>query len=114
MITSEKARVQHSDRDFLDEFIADREQQNPSFPLMVNRALLRREVARALLERRLALGLSQADLAATLETSQSTIARLEKGEGDVRLSTLERLAAALGGRINLEVIFGSELNGQPG
>ena len=101
------------DKDFLDEFIADREHQNSSFPLTVNRALLRREMARTLLDRRHALGLSQADLAAVLETSQSTIARLEKGEGDIRLSTLERLAAALGGRISLEVIFSSELNNHP-
>jgi hypothetical protein len=32
-------------------------------------------------------------------TSQSAVARLESGSGDVRASTLERYAAAIGGEI---------------
>jgi len=41
------------------------------------------------------LGLSQTDVAARMGTSQSAVARLESGDADVRLSTLERYAAAL-------------------
>jgi len=40
--------------------------------------------------------LSQTEIAARMGTSQSAVARLESGELDVRLSTLERYAAALG------------------
>jgi predicted transcriptional regulator len=47
------------------------------------------------------LGLSQTEVAARMGTSQSAVARLESGDADVRLSTLERYAAALG--FSLEV-----------
>ena len=42
------------------------------------------------------LGLSQTDVAARMGTSQSAVARLEAGDADVRLSTIERYAAAVG------------------
>jgi predicted transcriptional regulator len=43
-----------------------------------------------------ALGLSQTEVAARMGTSQSAVARLEAGDVDIRLSTLERYAAAVG------------------
>jgi predicted transcriptional regulator len=61
----------------------------------------RRALADELLARRLELGLSQTEVAARMQTSQSAIARLESGDADVRLSTLERYAAALGQELNL-------------
>ena|SRR5215472_5401528 len=45
-------------------------------------------------------GLSQTEIAARMSTSQSAVARLESGEADVRASTLERYAAAVGGQIS--------------
>jgi transcriptional regulator with XRE-family HTH domain len=48
-------------------------------------------------------GLSQTEVAARMGTSQSAIARLEAGEGDVRASTLERYAAAIGGELAWEL-----------
>lgn len=48
-----------------------------------------------LVGRRRELGLSQTEVAALMRTSQSAVARLEAGNADVRLSTLERYAAAL-------------------
>ena len=44
-------------------------------------------------------GLSQTEVAARMGTSQSAVARLESGASDVRASTLERYAAAIGGEI---------------
>ena len=49
--------------------------------------------------RRQAAGLSQTEVAARMGTSQSAVARLESGTADVRASTLERYAAAVGGQI---------------
>jgi len=45
---------------------------------------------------RLKKGWSQSRLAAEVGTSQPHIARIERGTEDVRISTIERLAAALG------------------
>jgi ribosome-binding protein aMBF1 (putative translation factor) len=56
-------------------------------------------LVRALAERRQAAGLSQTEVAARMGTSQSAVARLEAGLPDVRASTLERYAAAVGGQI---------------
>lgn len=62
----------------------------PVFPGFSEMAKKRRE-----------LGLSQTEVAARMGTSQSAVARLESGDADVRISTLERYAAALG--FSLEV-----------
>lgn len=51
---------------------------------------------REMAQKRQELGLSQTEVAARMGTSQSAVARLEAGDADVRLSTLERYAAALG------------------
>jgi predicted transcriptional regulator len=57
---------------------------------------------REMAERRVELGLSQTEVAARMGTSQSAVARLEAGDGDIRLSTLERYAAAIGVELKWE------------
>src|ERR1700743_3406505 len=52
-----------------------------------------------LAQRRQEAGLSQTEIAARMGTSQSAVARLEAGAADMRASTLERYAAALGSEI---------------
>jgi len=59
----------------------------------------RGRLVRELAERRQAAGLSQTEVAARMGTSQSAVARLESGTADMRASTLERYAAAVGGQI---------------
>ena len=56
----------------------------------------RRRLVAELTDQRRSAGLSQTEVAARMGTSQSAVARLETGEADVRVSTLERYAAALG------------------
>ncbi len=59
----------------------------------------RGRLVRELAAQRQAAGLSQTEIAARMGTSQSAVARLESGTADVRASTLERYAAAVGGQI---------------
>jgi transcriptional regulator with XRE-family HTH domain len=69
---------------------------HPLLPGFKELAERRQALADELVSRRLALGLSQTEVAARMGTSQSAVARLEAGLSDVRLSTLERYAAAVG------------------
>jgi ribosome-binding protein aMBF1 (putative translation factor) len=48
-------------------------------------------------------GLTQEELARRLETKKSAISRIENHAGDIRLSTLERYAKALGRSLALEL-----------
>lgn len=89
--------------DFVDEIIAERVERNPAFPDLVEAALRRRELLRELAVRREKLGLSQTAVAARMGTSQSAVARLETGEVDTKLSTIERFAAALGQRVEWRI-----------
>jgi ribosome-binding protein aMBF1 (putative translation factor) len=90
-------------RDFLDEIIDERSERNPEFPDLVEAALRRRKLLRELAVRREKLGLSQTVVAARMGTSQSAVARLEAGEIDAKLSTVERFAAALGQKVEWRV-----------
>src|SRR6478609_9100913 len=76
---------------------------DPVFPGFKEAAERRRALAGALADERLALGLSQTEVAARMGTSQSAVARLESGDADIRLSTLERYAAALGHRLDVRL-----------
>ena len=67
----------------------------PAFPGFRELARPRQALVAGLVERRRELGLSQTDVAARMGTSQSAVARLESGAADVRLTTLERYAAAV-------------------
>jgi len=91
-------------RDFLDEMIAERTEANPEFPALLGAALRRRRLLEELAAGREALGLSQTVVAARMHTSQSAVARLESAEVDAKLSTVERYAAALGKKINWELV----------
>jgi predicted transcriptional regulator len=73
---------------------------DPVFPGFKEAAARRRALSSTLAEERVALGLSQTEVAARMGTSQSAVARLESGDADVRLSTLERYVAALGQQLD--------------
>jgi ribosome-binding protein aMBF1 (putative translation factor) len=69
----------------------------------------RRRLVGYLAGQRRAAGISQTEVAARMRTSQSAVARLEAGESDVRASTLERYAAAIGCEIGWQFKQAKEL-----
>ena len=74
-----------------------------SFPGLEEMADRRRGLIEELAGARRASGVSQTEIAARMGTSQSAVARLESGELDARMSTLERYAAAVGAIVDWQV-----------
>lgn len=76
----------------------------PVFPGFREIALRRRrQMIEELAAARREASLSQTDVAARMGTSQSVVARLESGQIDARLSTLQRYAAAIGQDLQVEL-----------
>ena len=74
----------------------------------------RRRLVADLTSQRRSAGLSQTEVAARMGTSQSAVARLETGDADVRVSTLERYAAAIGSQLAWQAQTRQAEVGQPG
>ncbi|WP_228710700.1 helix-turn-helix domain-containing protein [Saccharobesus litoralis] len=55
-------------------------------------------------EARKSAGLTQLDLADKLHTQKSAISRIENHSGDVKLSTLEKFASALGKKLEIRLV----------
>ena len=91
-------------RDFLDEVVAERSAQSPGFPSLVDAAVRLRELLSALAARRREDERSQTAVAAAMQSSQSSIARLESSATDARISTVDRYAHALGYRVQYHLI----------
>ncbi len=76
---------------------------DPEFRVELERRRPFEEVARQIIRLRLDHGLSQAVLAERVGTTKSAISRLESGQHAPNLATLDKIAAAFGGR--LEIVF---------
>lgn len=59
-------------------------------------------------ELRRKLDLTQAVVADRLDVTQENVSHIERGEADVRLSTLSRYVEALGGRLEVRATFPDE------
>ena len=101
------------DPDFLDKMIAKRTSRNPEFPRMLDAARRRRELLRTLAECREQQQRSQTAIAADMETSQSSVARLETAAADARISTVERYAESLGYVVQYHLIPADDAADEP-
>ncbi|MGN6256613.1 MAG: helix-turn-helix domain-containing protein [Solirubrobacterales bacterium] len=90
--------------DLLEELIAERTARNPDFPKLLEAARRRRALLKDLSSVRARHGQSQTAVAAGMNTSQSSVARLESSAGDARLSTIDRYAEALGFRVQWHLL----------
>jgi ribosome-binding protein aMBF1 (putative translation factor) len=91
-------------KDFLAELIEDSTAEDPLFAVLHRAELERRELMRQLAAKRAELGLSQTELAYRMRTQQPVVSRLLSGDVDPQHSTEDRLAAAMGMRIERRLV----------
>lgn len=89
--------------DDLEKYIENRKKRSAAFAEEFEVGYERFKIGVLLRMAREDAGLSQEDLAKRLHTQKSAISRIENHAEDIRLSTLERFAEAVGKRLTLRI-----------
>lgn len=84
----------------LKDFIQEEKTRDPEFAEVFDRL----QLARALRMERKRRNVTQVELAKRIGTTQSSVARVESGRGVPKLDFLQRVAAALGMRLEVKLV----------
>lgn len=84
-------------------YARERALRDPEFAEGLESGYEQLKIGVLLREARVQAGLTQEEVARRLDTKKSAISRIENRAGDIRLSTLERYAAAVGRSLALEL-----------
>jgi len=91
-------------KDDLEKFIAKRKRADPKFAKDFESGYQEFKIGVLLRHAREQAGVTQEDLARRTKTKKSAISRLENHAEDVRLSTIKRVARALGKSLRIELV----------
>ena len=91
-------------KDDLEKYISRRKRANAKFAETFEGGYQEFKVGVLLRQAREEAGITQEDLAHRTKTKKSAISRLENHAEDVRLSTLDRVARALGKNLKIELV----------
>ncbi len=83
--------------------INERKKRDKRFAVGYNEGYEQFKVGVILRQAREAAGLTQEELARRLKTKKTAISRIENHAEDIKLSTLERVASALGRRLEVKI-----------
>lgn len=89
--------------DDLEKYIEKRKKRSPIFADGFETGYEQFKIGVMLRAAREEAGLSQDELAGRLRTKKSAISRIENHAEDIRLSTLEKFAEAIGKRLSLKI-----------
>lgn len=87
----------------LQKYIKKRKARDPEFAKGFDTGYEQFKIGVLLKQARKEAGLTQEELARKLDTKKSAISRIENHAEDIKLSTLEKFAHALGKQLRLEV-----------
>ena len=87
----------------LKRYVKARKKKDKSFALSYDQAYDEFKIGVILRQAREAAGLSQDALAKKLKTQKTAISRIENHAEDIKLSTLEKVASALGKHITIAI-----------
>lgn len=85
-------------------YVVNRKLHDPAFADDYDEGYQAFKFGVVLKEARKEAGLTQLDLAEKLATQKSAISRIENHSEDVKLSTLEKFAAALGKKLEIKLV----------
>jgi ribosome-binding protein aMBF1 (putative translation factor) len=91
-------------KDDLDKYISRRKRADKKFAENFESGYQEFKVGVLLRQARVKAGITQEDLAQRTKTKKSAISRLENHAEDVRLSTIERVARALGKSLVIKLV----------
>jgi len=89
--------------DDLDKYIEKRKRRSPAFAENFESGYEQFKIGVVLRMAREKAGLTQEEMAEKLRTKKSAISRIENHAEDIRLSTLERFAQAVGKKLTLKI-----------
>jgi ribosome-binding protein aMBF1 (putative translation factor) len=84
-------------------YIADRKNKDKTFANGFDEGYEQFKIGIVLRQARESAGLTQVDLANRLKTKKTAISRIENHAEDIKLSTLDRVAKALGKRLHVRI-----------
>jgi HTH-type transcriptional regulator/antitoxin HipB len=87
----------------LKKYVAERKRRDREFAEGFDEGYARFKIGATLRKAREAAGLSQEELATRLSTKKTAISRIENHAEDIKLSTLEKVATALGKRLLVKI-----------
>lgn len=87
----------------LKKYISERKKRDKKFAEGFDEGYEQFKVGAMLRQARETSGLTQEELAYRLKTKKTAISRIENHAEDIKLSTLERVAAALGKRLQVSI-----------
>lgn len=87
----------------LKKYISERKRKDKRFTEGYDEGYEQFKVGVMLRQARESVGLTQEELARRLKTKKTAISRIENHAEDIKLSTLERVAAALGKRLEVSI-----------
>lgn len=88
----------------LQKYLSKRKGSDPDFTVNYDEGYQAFKFGVLLKEARKDAGLTQLDLADKLHTQKSAISRIENHSEDVKLSTLEKFASALGKKLEIKLV----------
>jgi len=89
--------------DDLDKYVSKRKKRSPAFSRGLETGYEEFKIGVMLRMAREEAGITQKELAFRLRTKKSAISRIENHAEDIRLSTLEKVAEAIGKRLTLKI-----------
>lgn len=89
--------------DDLNKYVEKRKKRSPAFARGLESGYEQFKIGVMLRMAREEAGISQKELAMRLKTKKSAISRIENHAEDIRLSTLEKVAEAIGKRLTLKI-----------